>query len=426
MLRQLLFFALAPFVVACSGGGNGSSGSPGTTSPPVNTGPSVTSAANLTINENTLGLIYTLTANDSDGTVATLRLLNTGDAGTFQFDAASGELSLLASLDFDNPDDSNGDNVYDLQFEVVDDDGASVQSNLSITLIEATLNANNPPSDNFELEDWKLQIPVDSNGNFSGSDSDQIDEWDLSDGHESAFFFTGADGGMVLRAPPQGATTSANTVYTRTELREMLRRGNTSISTNGSGNRPNGNNWALSSQPSSAQADAVGIDGKLRVTMAVNSVTETGENFQIGRLIIGQIHAASDEPIRLYYRKLPGNSRGTIYAAHEISGGDDVWYDIIGGRSDNEPDPVNGIALDEVFTYEIEATGNLLTVSIFNNSGTRIGLTDIDMSSSGYDVENDYMYFKAGVYHVNNSADADEWVQVTIYELENSHLNYPF
>ena len=36
-------------------------------------------------------------------------------------------------------------------------------------------------------------------------------------------------------------------------------------------------------------------------TLAVNHVTTTGEKYQIGRVIIGQIHAKDDEPVRLYY-----------------------------------------------------------------------------------------------------------------------------
>ena len=71
-----------------------------------------------------------------------------------------------------------------------------------------------------------------------------------------------------------------------------------------------------------------GEDGGMvfRATLAVNHVTTTGDARDIGRVIIGQIHASSDEPIRLHYRKLPHNERGSIYAAHEISGGDDQWY----------------------------------------------------------------------------------------------------
>ena len=56
----------------------------------------------------------------------------------------------------------------------------------------------------------------------------------------------------------------------------------------------------------------------------MDHVTTTGEPGQVGRVIIGQIHANDDEPIRLYYRKLPHHSKGSVYFAHEnrIEGSD--------------------------------------------------------------------------------------------------------
>jgi poly(beta-D-mannuronate) lyase len=37
--------------------------------------------------------------------------------------------------------------------------------------------------------------------------------------------------------------------------------------------------------------------------------------------MIGQIHASNDEPIRLYYLKLPNHEKGFIYFAHERAKG---------------------------------------------------------------------------------------------------------
>ncbi len=128
---------------------------------------------------------------------------------------------------------------------------------------------------------------------------------------------------MVFRCPIGGVTTSSNTRYTRVELREMLRRGDTSISTKG----VNKNNWVFSSAPVSDQVDAGGIDGNLKATLAVNQVTTSGDYSQVGRVIIGQIHANDDEPIRLYYRKLHENSRGAVYLAHEPIGREDLYID---------------------------------------------------------------------------------------------------
>ena len=73
-----------------------------------------------------------------------------------------------------------------------------------------------------------------------------------------------------------------------------------------------------------------GRNGVLRATLAVNHVTETGERNQVGRVIIGQIHAEGDEPARLYYRKFPENERGFIYLAHEIRESDDIYFPVLG------------------------------------------------------------------------------------------------
>ena len=278
-----------------------------------------------------------------------------------------------------------------------------------------------PPGRNFDLLDWYLNTPADDNND---SKSDRTSETDLAQGAvDPRYFYTGSDGGMVFKATIGGARTSSNTKFTRTELREMLRRGNTSIRTKNDDGTPNKNNWVFSSAPQAAQSSAGGVNGTLRATLAVNHVTTTGASNQVGRVIVGQIHAKDDEPVRLYYRKLPGHERGSLYFAHEPSGEDDVYVELIGSRSDSASDPVDGIALDEHFSYEIEAQGNLLTVRIFKGESVCAQKT-YDMSASGYDVANDFMYFKAGVYNQNNSGDPDDYVQATFYELENHHEGY--
>ena len=278
-----------------------------------------------------------------------------------------------------------------------------------------------PPGRNFDLLGWYLSTPADDDNDGV---SDRISEVDLAMGAiDERYFFTADDGGMVFRATVGGARTSDNTRYTRTELREMLRRGDTSVRTRNDDGSPNENNWVLSSAPEQALRAAGGVDGKLRATLAINRVTETGDRSQVGRVIIGQIHAAVDEPVRLYYRKMPGNTRGSIYAAHEKSGGDDIYFELIGSRQNDAPDLPEGIALGEKFSYEIKARGNLLHVRIIGNGRVRAEET-IDMSDSGYDVASDFMYFKAGVYNQNSTGNADDFVQATFYELEARHNEY--
>lgn len=278
-----------------------------------------------------------------------------------------------------------------------------------------------PPGKNFDLLGWYLSTPADDDNDGK---SDRISEVELARGAtDSRYFFTDKNGGMVFRATVAGAKTSKNTRYTRTELREMLRRGDTSIRTRNDDSTPNKNNWVFSSAPERALRAAGGIDGTLRATLAINRVTETGDRGEVGAVVIGQIHAARDEPIRLYYRKLPGNTRGSIYAAHEESHGDDTYFDLIGSRKNDAADSPEGIALGEIFSYEIEAHGNLLHVKISQEGAVRAEQT-IDMSNSGYDVDKDYMYFKAGAYNQNSTGEADDFVQATFYELEANHNAY--
>lgn len=270
-----------------------------------------------------------------------------------------------------------------------------------------------------ELIDWYLSVPTDEDGNGK---SDSISETELAAGYtNSEFFYASADGGIVMRSPSYGFKTSTNTKYVRVELREMLRRGNTAFKTQG----VNKNNWVFGSASGTAQANAGGTDGELNVTLAVNNVTTTGEDYQIGRVIIGQIHANDDEPIRLYYRKLPNNDKGAIYFAHESrdENVDEAYVEMIGSRSNTASNPSDGIAFDEKFSYRINVSTNLLTVTIIREGKADV-VADYDMTGSLYDTDDQYQYFKVGVYQGNNSSAADEYVQATFYEIRNSHTGY--
>ena len=292
------------------------------------------------------------------------------------------------------------------------------------------LHTDRPPSENFDLSGWYVTTPADDNGDGK---SDSVYENELAAGWtDSRFFYTDpATGGMVFRSTPAGAKTSKNTKYTRTELRGMLRKGNESIATRLEGGVPNKNNWVFSSAPKSAQLQAGGVDGVLKATLAVNQVTRLGKAYQVGRVIIGQIHGKDDEPIRLYYRKLPKNKFGSIYFAHEPATGKEKWIEIIGGRSDRLANPADGIAIDELFSYEIEVKGKpegdkiipMLHVKIIRDDGSEVSAEPYDMRASGFNVENEFMFFKAGAYSQNNTSPEPEtdFDKVIYYKLDYSH-----
>lgn len=276
-----------------------------------------------------------------------------------------------------------------------------------------------PPGANFELIDWHLTLPLDTN---KDGKADTIGEINLHKGFQlKPVFFTTRDGGMSFVTPNKGATTSKNTKYVRTELREMLRRGNRRIKTQG----VNKNNWVFGSMHSSGRRKAGGIGGTLEATLAVNRVSETGEAGKVGRVIIGQIHAVHDEPLRLYYRKLPGNDKGSVYFAHEINDGEDIWTEMVGTRSDSAPSPIEGIQLNEKFSYVVTVEGDHLYVTLIRNGKPNI-TRYVDMVNSGYHQSNQYMYFKAGVYNQNNGGEKGDYAQATFYHLRNRHSGYEF
>ncbi|MEO1034321.1 MAG: polysaccharide lyase family 7 protein [Pseudomonadota bacterium] len=294
----------------------------------------------------------------------------------------------------------------------------------NVTAADFALDPTKPPGSNFALISWKLNTPADRDGNGL---SDTTGETDLDSGFTDGFFFTGPDGGMVFRSTIDGAKTSANTNYTRSELREMLRRGNTGISTRG----VTRNNWILGYQPDPG-LPVGGRNGVLRATLAVNRVTTTGNRNQVGRVIIGQIHAENDEPARLYYRKFPENERGFIYFAHEIRDSDDIYFPVLGPVNSDLDDapsdasnPENGIALDEIFSYEIIQHDARIDIIVRrgDSTGPIIGHNYVDMreQNSGYDVPHEWMYFKAGAYSQNNTGDGADFDQVTFYQLVKSH-----
>lgn len=315
------------------------------------------------------------------------------------------------------------------------DIGTAPLDEQTVDLTQFNLDPSLPPGNNFDLLSWALDTPEEDpdDGNSLRASELSLDNGYVSDD----YFFTADDGGMVFRSTIFGAKTSANTSFTRSELRGMLRRGNTGISTQG----VNLNNWVLGYQPETPQ-QVGGRGGNMKATLKVDHVTTDGSQSHTGRFIIGQIHASQDEPIRLYYKKFPNNERGYIYFAHELRGGDDIWRMVLGPQypessENSQPifteNPEQGIALGEIFSYEIDQSGGRIDVIIRRGdlNGPIIAHEFVNMNdeNSEYDVVEEWHYFKAGAYSQNNTGDDDaenngansDFDQVTFYHLEVSH-----
>lgn len=71
-------------------------------------------------------------------------------------------------------------------------------------------------------------------------------------------------------------------------------------------------------------------------------------------------------------------------------------------------------SINRVFSF-------LFFVFLFACSASEPTAEEDDMVNSGFNVGGQYMYFKAGVYHLNSTGNDDDYAQVTFYALEKSH-----
>ena len=104
------------------------------------------------------------------------------------------------------------------------------------------------PAEVLDLSCWKISLPIDTNGKGKAT---QVEEKAIADGYAlpEYFYVNEAGDGVVFSSPIKGVLTSKNTTYTRSELHEMGRRGDTSIPSYGPGKTINKNNWVLSTAP---------------------------------------------------------------------------------------------------------------------------------------------------------------------------------
>ncbi len=110
---------------------------------PSNIAPTITSngggaSANVDVVENQAAVTDIQSTDDaeSEGSGLTYSLTGGTDRLLFTIDADTGVLSFAAPPDFENPADSNGDNVYIVQVTVTDADGLSDVQDLAVIVID--------------------------------------------------------------------------------------------------------------------------------------------------------------------------------------------------------------------------------------------------------------------------------------------------
>ncbi|MEL7834626.1 cadherin domain-containing protein [Fodinibius sp. Rm-B-1B1-1] len=101
--------------------------------------PVFTSSSSATVDENFTGIVLDVNANDGDGGGNDVNInynfTGGGDAPLFQINSTTGEISLDVPGDFENPNDNNADNNYELEVTAGDGDGYTDQ-HITITVTD--------------------------------------------------------------------------------------------------------------------------------------------------------------------------------------------------------------------------------------------------------------------------------------------------
>ncbi|MBE9242670.1 hypothetical protein IQ221_17045 [Synechocystis salina LEGE 00041] len=106
-----------------------------------NKAPTITSAPTASFNENDTGVVYTVTANDPEGATLTYSLGGI-DGALFTIDSKTGQVTFLAPPDFEDSNDDDGDNVYNITVTANDGLVNSNSQDVAITVI----NVNEAPT----------------------------------------------------------------------------------------------------------------------------------------------------------------------------------------------------------------------------------------------------------------------------------------
>ena len=167
--------------------------------------PEFTSAAFVSVAENTTGVIHTIQASDVEGDSLNYALAG-ADFSHFSLDSSSGELAIIAPLDYESPLDATSANSYELEINASDGINSTIQAftvNLS-DLNDETPQATSPQSLALELSSISLGVTIYT---VTASDADAGDQ--LSYSHSGAdashFSLDSRSGDLRFIVLPSGA-----------------------------------------------------------------------------------------------------------------------------------------------------------------------------------------------------------------------------
>jgi hypothetical protein len=125
--------------------------------------------------------------------------------------------------------------------------------------------------------------------------------------------------------------------------------------------------------------------GKLTGTLKVMHVSTSGDARVAASysVVIGQIHSGEghkNEPLKIFYKKFPGHTKGSVFWNYEINTEGDnskrwdysiaVWghdMSVVGESPDSYPEePENGIELGEAFSYEINVHEGIMYLTFIS------------------------------------------------------------
>ncbi|TYP72825.1 polysaccharide lyase family 7 protein [Aquimarina intermedia] len=188
------------------------------------------------------------------------------------------------------------------------------------------------------------------------------------------FFYTTNDGteDWVVFKSPNAGNTHGTSNNTRTELAQLRK-------------------WLPTT------------DAKMSATLKVMNVSSTGDARVAATysVVVGQIHSADgheNEPLKIFYKKFPGHTKGSVFWNYEINTeGEDnskrwdysypVWgydFSVVGSEeSTYPPEPKNGIAIGEEFSYEVEIKDGIMHLA-FTSEGHETKIFTKNLVSSEY------------------------------------------
>lgn len=185
-----------------------------------------------------------------------------------------------------------------------------------------------------------------------GSNVGQATDYENQD-----YFYTAHDnhGDWVVFKSPNGGSTHGSSNNTRTELAQLKK-------------------WTPMTE------------AKMNATLKVMNVSTTGDARVAATysVVVGQIHSADgheNEPLKIFYKKFPGHTKGSVFWHYEINtAGDDnskrwdysypIWgydFSVVGtGENTYPPEPEDGITLGEEFSYEVDIKDGIMSLTFIS------------------------------------------------------------